>query len=218
MVGAKKKRKRAYHSSRRDAEREATRAAIVAAAARLLRHAGWAGFSVEAVARAADVTRLTVYHQFGERRALLEAVFDREAAHGGLSGIPNAMQLDSPHASLAAVAEIFCAFWASSGAMHGVLAASMADPELAVAIDERNQRRRQLLAVIVARLVECRDVPPARVPALVDTLFALTSFAFYAELTGAGLARVQACATVAELAAAAVQATRRTHSGRDDPE
>ncbi len=47
-----------------------TREQIVAAAAALLRTPeGIRGFSLEAVGKAAKVTRLTVYNQFGSRRA-----------------------------------------------------------------------------------------------------------------------------------------------------
>ena len=57
---------------------------ILDAAIGVLRGAGAGGFSLESVARAAGVTRLTVYNQFGSRRALLEAVFDARAETGGL--------------------------------------------------------------------------------------------------------------------------------------
>jgi AcrR family transcriptional regulator len=208
MAPTRKNPKRAYRSAQRDAARDATRARIVSAAGRVLRERGWGSFSVEAVARAAGVTRLTVYHQFGERRALLEAVFDEEAARGGLSGIARAMQSNDPHASLAAVAKVFCAFWAKSGPMQGVVAAAMADPELAEAIGARNERRRQLLDVVVERMVKRKDVRRARVPELVDTLFALTSFAFYAELRASRLTPERVCAAVQELAGAAVEGAR----------
>lgn len=204
MAAVAKGTRRAYRSAQREAAREATRARIVSAAGRLLHERGWANFSVDAVARAAGVTRLTVYHQFGERRALLEAVFDEQATRGGLSAIAHAMQIDDPHASLAEVVRIFCVFWAESGPMQGVVAAAMADAELAEAIRARNERRRQLLDVIVGRMVKRGGVPCSRVPGLVDTLFALTSFAFYAELSASRLAPKRVCATVEELATAAV--------------
>ena len=39
-------------------------------------------FSIDAVARRADVVRMTVYYQFGARRGLLEALFDEESYRG----------------------------------------------------------------------------------------------------------------------------------------
>src|SRR3569833_4662900 len=79
--------KRRYASPVRAAAAEQTRARIVETAARLLTdQPNIAGFSLEAVAKAAGVTRPTVYNQFGSRRALLEAVFDTVAAGSGLGG------------------------------------------------------------------------------------------------------------------------------------
>ncbi|MBV8841133.1 MAG: helix-turn-helix transcriptional regulator, partial [Alphaproteobacteria bacterium] len=75
---------RRYNSPGRDAAAAQTRERIVAAAAGILATAeGMPDFSLEAVAKAAGVTRLTVYNQFGSRRAVLEAVFDQVALRGG---------------------------------------------------------------------------------------------------------------------------------------
>ena len=43
---------------------------------------------MEAVARRARVTRVTIYHQFESKAQLLEAVFDEFAASGGLASLP----------------------------------------------------------------------------------------------------------------------------------
>src|SRR5579872_2046609 len=84
LSGARKMSPRAYRSAAREDAAERNRLRIVAAAGKLLRAKGAAGFSLDAVARKAHVTRLTVYNQFGSRRRLLEAVFDDHAARGGL--------------------------------------------------------------------------------------------------------------------------------------
>lgn len=208
MAPSQKKPKRAYRSAKRARGRERTREKIVAAAECLLHERGWEKFSVEAVARTAGVTRLTVYNQFGDRRALLEAVFDEHAARGGLQEIASAMQLDDPRAALCRVIEIFCAFWARSGPIQGVMAAAMADSELARAIHERNERRRELLGVIVGAMVKRGEVTRRSGDRLVDTLFALTSFAFYRELSASRLGSKGACAVVAELVSASVERCR----------
>lgn len=214
MPSQEKKPKRAYQSPKRAAAREATRAKIVKAAASVLGRQGWEKFSLEAVARAAGVTRLTVYNQFGARRPLLEAVFDAQALSSGLGAIADAMQMDDPHAALERVVGVFCRFWSESAPMHGVVAATMADPELAQAISQRNERRRQLLGVLVARMVERSDVARARAAELVDTLFALTSYSFYSELAASRLSSAQVCSKIAELSAAAVGHCRPARSRR----
>lgn len=82
---------RRYDSPNRDAAAEETRRRIVTAAGELLAGPkGFAGMSLEAVAKAAGVSRLTIYNQFGTRRGLLEAVFDDRAERGGLFAIPQA--------------------------------------------------------------------------------------------------------------------------------
>src|SRR5258706_894114 len=92
---------RPYVSSVRTAAATEKRARVIEAAARSLRQdASIASFSLDAVARAAGVTRLTVYHQFGSRRGLLEAVFDDIAQRGGLTEIADAMAMADPRAAV----------------------------------------------------------------------------------------------------------------------
>jgi AcrR family transcriptional regulator len=68
-------------------------------------------FSLEAVARRAKVTRLTLYNQFGSRRGLLEAVFDERARLGGLSRIVAAMAMPDAREALDRIIANFCDFW-----------------------------------------------------------------------------------------------------------
>ena len=78
---------RPYRSTRRQESTEATRARIVEAARRLLAvSTGTGGFSVDLVAREADVARATVYYQFGSKRALYDAVADDLAVRADIGG------------------------------------------------------------------------------------------------------------------------------------
>ena len=176
---------RAYKSPRRDAAASATRERIVAAAAAILGAAdGIRKFSLDAVAKKAGVTRLTVYNQFGSRRVLMEAVFDERAERGGLFRIVEAMQDPDPQAALLRIIGIFCDFWSSDpGTMRLLHAAGASDAEFAESVHERNERRRSVLSAIVRRLAAGRAPPPKALGNLVDVLFALTSFAFFWQLT-----------------------------------
>src|SRR3977135_3127673 len=121
---------RPYVSSVRTAAAAEKRDRVIATAARLLREdASIASFSLDAVAKAAGVTRLTVYHQFGSRRGLLEAVFDEIARQGGLTQIADAMAISNPRAALDRLVEIFCAFWNRDPAVGRLPAAMGTDPE-----------------------------------------------------------------------------------------
>src|ERR1700716_500747 len=131
--------KRVYVSSVRAAAAAEKRDRVVEAAASVLREdASIAGFSLETVAKAAGVTRLTVYNQFGSRRGLLEAVFDEIARQGGLSRIEEAMAMPDPGMALDRLVEIFCHFWSWDSAIGRLQQEMSVDPELARALIERN--------------------------------------------------------------------------------
>jgi len=203
---------RPYRSPRRDAAATRTRARIVAAAAAVLGSPkGSDGFSLEAVARKAGVTRLTVYNQFGSRRALLEAVFDERAARGGLHRITEAMATTDPHVGLLQVISIFCDFWSyDPGALGRLHAAGASDPEFDASVRERNERRRRLLSVLVDRMAEGTHMRPKALGDLVDVLFALTSFPFLSQLTAGARTANAACGLIKGLAMDAVRRTMGT--------
>jgi AcrR family transcriptional regulator len=178
---------RSYKSARRDAEADRTRAKILRAASRLLRtKQGASAFSLDAVAKRAGVTRLTVYKRFGSRRTLLEAVFDDRAAEGGIDRVAFAMGIHEPEAALARLIEVFCTFWASDPeTMRRLDAAGANDPELGALLCERYERRRLALSVIVRRMVEAGRVGRAKAQELIDVLFAVTGFHVFLELKDA---------------------------------
>lgn len=198
---------RPYKSPRRESAATRTREGIVKAAAGMLGTADGIGeFSLEAVARKAGVTRLTVYNHFGSRRALLEAVFDERAARGGLHRIADAMSGPDPETSLKKIVVIFCDFWSfNPGTMGYLHAAAASDPEFDESMRERNERRRHLLSVLVGRLTGGRTLKPKARDELVDVLFALTSFPFFSQLMTRGRTAAAACGLIEELAMAAVK-------------
>ncbi|MBR1218936.1 TetR/AcrR family transcriptional regulator [Bradyrhizobium sp. U87765 SZCCT0131] len=194
---------RTYRSPQRTEAAARTRARLVDAATALLAAADSGPVSLDAVAKAAGVTRLTVYNQFGSRRALLEAVFDDLAQRGGLGQLAEAMADGNPRAGLDRLITIFCAFWDfRRAAMARLEAEAIADPELADSLAARNARRRQALAVLVGRIAGRSGARAAR--DLVDVLFALTGHAFFAALTADGRSTAAACALIQSLASDAV--------------
>src|SRR5687767_7230674 len=84
---------RPYRMARRQEATDETRIRIINAARELLasRDAS-ARFSLDAVARRAGVARMTVYHQFGSLRGLLEGLLDSVALGGGIWDLPGAFQ------------------------------------------------------------------------------------------------------------------------------
>lgn len=142
---------RSYISPKREAAAAAKRQAVIEAADHLLRD-GSAMMSMESVARAAGVTRLTVYKQFGSRRGLLEAVFDANAERGGVTRLRELVQLPDPREALFACIDLLCAFWGNHPGFTKLNEAAFIDPEFAEAIRERNARRHQLFTRILARM------------------------------------------------------------------
>ncbi|WP_407148721.1 TetR/AcrR family transcriptional regulator [Bradyrhizobium sp. ORS 86] len=195
---------RSYVSSVRNAAAAETRDRVIEAAARTLREENIARFSLDTVAKAAGVTRLTVYNQFGSRRGLLEAVFDGIAKAGGLHQLADAMAMADPRAALDRIVEIFSAFWSRDSAIGRLQDAMVTDPEFAEAVRGRNERRRKIFTALVDRIAEKGTSHQARKDAA-DLLFTLTSYPTFASLS-AGRSRDDACRLVQRACHAAVAA------------
>src|SRR5207237_10798065 len=115
---------RPYRLGQRQATTEQTRARILAAARELLMaRDGFNGFSIDAVARQADVARMTVYYQFGSKIGLLEALSDYLATNGGLDQLSTAFRRTEPLEALEAVVNIFSRFWEADGMLLRLLLA-----------------------------------------------------------------------------------------------
>jgi AcrR family transcriptional regulator len=195
---------RPYRSSRRRVATERTRARLLKAASAMLAARG--GISLDAVAKRAGVTRLTVYNQFGSRRALLEAVFDDMAERGGLHRIREAMTSPDPQAALQQIVAIFCDFWSIHRVgLWRLHAISAIDPEFEESLHARNQRRRHLLSVLVNRMMESGAKRATVAIELIDVLFALTGVAFFWELAAGGRKTNAACRLIQSLTADAVK-------------
>jgi AcrR family transcriptional regulator len=141
---------RPYKLGRRQAATEETRAKILAAArAGLIAPGGFTAFTLEAVARAADVARMTVYNQFESKAGLLAALFDEMAVVKGRDQIIVAMSLPDP---LDALVEAFAGFWTEDRAIQRRLhALAELDEEVARALAERTERMYFATRTIVAR-------------------------------------------------------------------
>src|SRR5256714_355444 len=190
---------RPYRLGQRQVAADETRARVLAAAREQL--AKETSFSIDAVARRADVARMTVYYQFGSKRGLLEKLFDLLAARGGLHQLPSAFQQSDPKVALERLIEIFARFWSSDRVvMRRLRAMAALDPELELVLRERSEGIRTGLRVIISRL-------PIRGESLVETvdlLFALTSFENFDLLAGPDRTPAEVAPLVKRAAAAIV--------------
>ena len=135
---------RPYRLGKRQEVVDETRLRIVEAARKLLKGDAYASFTVETVAREADVSRATVYYQFGSKSGLLEALFDDLNAPEALAALftfvnrGNA-ELDRGRGSgdMASVGRARAAFARIDSVLDLVPDRTVEDPELARFVEER---------------------------------------------------------------------------------
>src|SRR4051794_22199458 len=115
------------------------RDAIVRAAAKVLQHDPGA-FALEAVAREAGVTRMTVYNQFGSKAGLLDEVFDQLVTRGAFAEMQSVFTEPDVAKAFDALAGVFGRFYTDNRpALLRMRAASGLDPDLDAAIRKRNE-------------------------------------------------------------------------------
>jgi len=174
---------------------ERTRQRIVVAARTLIaRKRGAPVFSIDAVARQAKVARTTVYHQFGTRAALLEALFDHLAERGQVrEGLARTFMQRDPHALLREFIHTFASFWdVDRTVMRRIQAMAVLDTGLEAGVRARHARRRASADAVIRWLRHNMDDgalvldPSVSNELLVELLYALTSFETFNSLAGEG--------------------------------
>jgi AcrR family transcriptional regulator len=199
---------RPYRLGQRQKATEQTRARILTAARELLLTSdAFSGFSIDAVARQADVARMTVYHQFGSKIGLLEALSDSLAAHGGMEQLANAFRQSDPLKALNEFIAVFSRFWQSDRLVTRRLRAlSALDPDFEKVVKARDERRRQGLRVIVLRCVEKYGKPaPEAFDEIVNILFTLLSFETLDTLAGSSRSIEEVSPLIQRLARTAIE-------------
>ncbi len=173
--------------TQRKAAEEKTRQRILVSARKLLFEKDFSGFSMEAVARAANVSRLTVYYQFESKAGLLEALYNDIARRGGMATLGEVFRRgNDPLTLLHEFIRVFVHFWASERdvirRLHGIGAL---DAVIGNGLRERNERRRKGLSVILESFFRRRgEYTMLQDQNTIDTLHMLTSFETYDALAG----------------------------------
>jgi AcrR family transcriptional regulator len=173
--------------AQRQAATEVTRARILAAAHDLLVDPTSSEFTMDGVARKADVSRLTVYYQFDSKAGLLEELYNYIAKQGHLDRLAEVFRLDNdPPRTLHDFILVLARFWASDrNLIRRLHALGAIDPEIGQGLRERNQRRRNGLRVILERYCNVYlPLTPLQLPVALDTLHMLTSFETFDALAG----------------------------------
>src|SRR5215471_1580056 len=144
---------RTYRMDNRQAARDRTRARILDAVRQLLADESTRELSMEAVARRADVSRLTIYYQFGSRAGLLEALFDHLATRGNMQRMAEVFQASTPSRAVDDMVRTFVGFWSTdSSVMRRLRAMAVLDAEISEGVRARDARRAHIALKILRRI------------------------------------------------------------------
>jgi AcrR family transcriptional regulator len=193
---------RPYQLGRRQAEIDAGRRRILDAARDLLTESThYAAFTVDAVAKRANVARATVYYQFGSKTGLLEALCDSLAERGGMTDLANAFTASDPGDGLRLLVSAFARFWGTDRpVMRRLRALAALDPDVAAVIAARDERRRLALRTLLARRNDVADGAHA-----LRVAHMLTGFETYDALLSPSQRPGDAVPTIVELITSAIR-------------
>jgi AcrR family transcriptional regulator len=194
---------RPYSMEKREAVASETRVRILEAARQILAQASEEGLSMDAIARRADVSRLTIYYQFKSRPGLLEALYDYLATRGDMRRMAEVFREPDPSVALDKLVSIFVGFWSSEHmTIRRLRAMAALDSEIAHGIHSRDARRRHIAGEILKRMAAARkkSYSEEQFNATADVLAMLTGFATYDALATAGHNKQEITAIIARLA------------------
>jgi AcrR family transcriptional regulator len=177
---------RPYQLGKRQDQIDESRRRVLDAAQALLAEAtNYATFTVDAVARRADVSRATVYYQFESKTGLLEALCDALAEAGQMSDLASAFMNPDPVEAMRTFITCFGRFWdVDRLVMRRLRALAALDQDVAVVISARDERRRAGLEILVGRL-STQDLLAVDPDLAVRMLYTLTSFETFDALAAA---------------------------------
>jgi AcrR family transcriptional regulator len=156
---------------------------------------------------------MTIYHQFGSKSGLLEALCDTLAIRGGIQQMGEVYRRADPLASLDKLIAIFGGFWESDRlVIRRLNSLGALDPELDRVLRGRAARRRQHASALVGRLTETLGRPALEsFHEAVAILQTLTSFETFDCLAGAKSSPLEVVPLVQRMARAALGLEDRTN-------
>ena len=165
---------------------ETRRRVIEAAKALLAETTTFTAFTVEAVAKRADVARATVYYQFGSKTGVLEALCDALAEAAQLTELAGAFAEPDAHQALRRFIATFARFWAQDRlVVRRLRALAHLGPDVAAVIEDRDARHRAGLRALIERLAAEPGMALSRdKEQLVELVHTLTSFEIFDSLAG----------------------------------
>src|SRR4051812_45886028 len=172
---------RQYQLGQRQSDIDEGRRCMLDAARDLLAEStSYSAFTVDGVAKRANVARATVYYQFGSKTGLLEALCDDLAVRGGMGDLARPFTDPDSTEALSLLVGAFVRFWSADRlVMRRLRALAALDPDVAAVIGLRDERRQLALNALLARRDDIADPTHAA-----RVAYMLTSFESYDALLG----------------------------------
>lgn len=208
---------RPYQLGKRKDQVDESRQRVLDAARALLAEAtGYSSFTVDAVAKKADVARATVYYQFETKTGLLEALCDALAEAGHMSELASAFMAPSPVGAISRFVHCFARFWdVDRPVMRRLRSLAALEPDIGIVISARDERRRSGLGVLVSRLSD-QGLLAIEPEQAVRVLYTLTSFETFDALATAGQSLTEVAADVVTMASVAWRKQGAASTTEDD--
>jgi AcrR family transcriptional regulator len=146
---------RKYRLGKRSDESAGTRLRILNAARDRFAREGFHRVSIDEIAEAADVARMTVYNQFGSKSGLVEALIEETEQSAGLEAILTAIDLPDAAEALERTVREGCRYWDSAQELaRRLVGLGALDGDVRAVLDRADQRRSELVGRLVYRLNE----------------------------------------------------------------
>ena len=188
---------RPYRLGRRQELAQETRDKILQAAAALLTEVGFRGVTMQRVALAADVSRVTVYDYFKDKAGLLEALAWWTVARLDIDRVRRARLQPDVRAALGDFVRENAHFYDAAGVQgRAILKTAMSDPDAAVVLEATYfNARRGSIGELVERLADEGELSPTWPrDRAVHALMVLTSLEAFETLTEHGSLTIDAAA------------------------
>jgi AcrR family transcriptional regulator len=180
---------RPYRLGRREQATQKTREKILRAASGLLAGAGIRGLTMEAVARRAAVSRVTVYDHFQHKAGLLEALAWWTFAQHDIDRVRRARLQQDVRVALVDFVRENARFFHSVGPQgHAILKAMSTEPDAAAVFEATYiNARRAAIRELVERLDHSHELAAPWAPErAVDALMIITSLEAFETVTDRG--------------------------------
>lgn len=177
--------KRPYDLRKRQENSDRNRAAVIEAAKRVLKQEGFLKFTMAAVAKESGLTRQTVHNLFGAKVDVIEALFDEIASRAGMQNMRVVMQSSDPVSIVREYLRLVVGLWSEDRVLvRRIRGLRAIDPELGLALDQRDQRKKKAIARILDVIAKHRgnEFSNDQRQYYLSVLYAFTTFEVYEQL------------------------------------